>query len=62
MIIPERRLRRTIGAAAWVEVAPSARVASISRACRVTSSPSRFRATAAAVIALPTTIPPTGTR
>ena len=62
VIIPERRLRRTIGAAAWVEVAPSASVASISRAWPVTSSPSRLRATAAAVIELPTTMPPTGTR
>ena len=61
-IVPERRLRRTLGAAATVAVAPSARVASISRARSVISSPSRLSATAAAVIELPITIPPTGTR
>ena len=61
-IIPECRLRRTIGAAASAELAPSARVASICRADEVTSSPRRFSATAAAVIALPITMPPTGTR
>ena len=61
-IIPERRLRRMIGRIACALVAPSARRASIAPAESVTSSPSLLSATAAAVIALPITIPPTGTR
>ena len=61
VIIPERRARRTIGRAASRAVAPSASVASILARESPTSSPSRLRATADAVIALPTTIPPTGT-
>ena len=62
VIIPERRARRTIGAAASCAVAPSASVASIFARESVTSSPRRLSATAEAVIALPITMPPTGTR
>ena len=62
VIVPERRARRTNGAAASRAVAPSARVASIAARDSVTSSPSRLSATAEAVIALPIIIPPTGTR
>ena len=62
VIIPERRLRRTSGVTACDEVAPRASVASIFRDPTWTSSPSRLRATAAAVIEFPITIPPTGTR
>ena len=61
-IIPERRLRVTSPRAAWREVAPSASIASIWRLPSCTSSASRLSATAAAVIELPITIPPTGTR
>ena len=61
-IMPERRLRRTTGSIACVAVAPSASVASIRARRARTSSPSRLSATAAAVIELPTTMPPTGTR
>ena len=52
----------TAPAAACREVAPSASVASIAAREPPTSSASRLSATAAAVIALPITIPPTGTR
>ena len=62
VIIPERRARRTIGSAASRAVAPSASVASIRARESCISSPSRFSATAEAVIALPITMPPTGTR
>ena len=62
VIIPERRLRLTTPSAACREVAPSASVASIRPREPFTSSPSRLSATAAAVIAFPITIPPTGTR
>ena len=61
-IIPERRLRVTSPRAAWFEVAPRARVASIRAAPPRTSSPRRLSATAAAVMEFPITIPPTGTR
>ena len=60
--MPERRLRLRSGRIAWLAVAPSASVASICAAPSATSSPRRLSATAAAVIALPITIPPTGTR
>ena len=62
VIIPERRARRTKGAAASWAVAPSARVASILSRESAISSPRRLSATAEAVIALPITMPPTGTR
>ena len=62
VIIPERSARRTVGAAASRAVAPRARVASIRARASAISSPRRLRATALAVIALPITIPPTGTR
>jgi hypothetical protein len=61
-IIPERRPRVRIGRIAWLAVTPSASVASICALPWATSSPSPFRETAAAVIALPITIPPTGMR
>jgi hypothetical protein len=61
-IIPERRLRVTAPRAASRAVAPSASVASIWPAEPRISSASRFSDTAAAVIALPITMPPTGTR
>ena len=62
VIMPERRLRVTAPRAASPAVAPSASVASIWFLLPDTSSASRLSATAAAVIALPMTIPPTGTR
>ena len=61
-IIPERRLRVTVARAAWNEVAPSASIASIWRRPSCISSASRLSATATAVIELPITMPPTGTR
>ena len=60
-IIPERRLRVTESRAASQAVAPSASVASIRSAEPRTSSARRLSETAAAVIAFPITIPPTGT-
>ena len=58
----ERRLRVTRSLVACPALAPSASVASIRPAWSATSSASRFSATAVAVMALPMTMPPTGTR
>ena len=61
-IMAERRLPVTSPSVACRAVAPSASAASSRRAWPRTSSASRLSATAAAVIALPITMPPTGTR
>ena len=62
VIMPERRLRVTRSREASQDVAPSASVASIRRADPRISSARRLSDTAAAVIAFPITMPPTGTR
>ncbi len=59
---PERRLLVTMPLAACLDVAPRASAASSWAARPAASSARRLRATAAAVIELPITIPPTGTR
>ena len=55
-IIPERRLRRTTGNAAWVEVAPRASVASIREAENVALSQDVYRRLKAAGLVYTRTI------